>query len=197
MSSWSLQLRQPLQHQVDASPIEVGRFRQSNRSEIERLKLGDFELGELFQLTIKHGSEAVDRIVLAGDLQNCHHVAAQHQHGEFIVEGSVGDMLAGPCGSSHLGMRGGLVYVQGNAGSYAGHRARRGMLVVDGNVGALVASQMIAGTIIVGGTAGIACVAGPWFWLPTSVSARIVFPVQFTVSRPFARSFYDRLLPLC
>ncbi len=154
MTVWTLQATSAPQQDIDSSPIQMRRFSRLSLAEIERISLGVQTIGDLFRVTSKQGRHEMDRIVLQGDLRRFHHVAAEHHDGQMLVEGSVGDHLAGPSGSNHLGMRGGLVEVRGDAGCYTGHRMRRGTLVVHGSVGTLVASQMIAGTVVIGGTVG-------------------------------------------
>jgi formylmethanofuran dehydrogenase subunit C len=46
-------------------------------------------------------------------------------------------------------MRGGIIYVKGNVGPFAGVHMRGGTIVVKGNVGIRIGAEMIGGTIVV------------------------------------------------
>ncbi len=154
MTVWTFIQRAEVEHDVDALPIQLHQLGTMTIAEIERMRVGQYPLGDLFRVSSRTTAGDVDRIVMEGDFKRFHHIAAGHRQGEFIVEGSVGNMLGGPAGNCQMGMQGGRVDVRGDAGNNAGHRMRRGILVVGGNVGRLVASHMIAGTLVVGGTVG-------------------------------------------
>ncbi|MBI1391822.1 MAG: hypothetical protein GC152_03670 [Alphaproteobacteria bacterium] len=74
--------------------------------------------------------------------------------GHLIVQGDVGDDLAGASPGKTAGMRGGEIHVFGNAGQRAGARLRRGILAITGSVAEDCGCDALAGTIIVLGRKG-------------------------------------------
>jgi formylmethanofuran dehydrogenase subunit C len=133
-------------------------------------------LGALFEVHRDDdvGDPTEDELVVEGDLQCVHGLAARHARGCFTirgnaghyvaasmtggtvrVQGNAGDFLAAPLGGEKVGMSGGRVSVSGNVGSHLAHRLRRGTLFIGGDAGHLAAASLVAGTVaIAGNTAG-------------------------------------------
>jgi formylmethanofuran dehydrogenase subunit C len=63
-------------------------------------------------------------------------------------------MLGAAYSGEPLGMRGGVIVVEGDAGPRAGERMRRGLIAVQGQVGAFAGARMIAGSIVAFGSLG-------------------------------------------
>jgi formylmethanofuran dehydrogenase subunit C len=57
-------------------------------------------------------------------------------------------------------MRGGTIFVQGNAGPRVGERMRRGLIAIQGDVGEFAGARMIAGSIFAFGKLGARAGAG-------------------------------------
>ena len=75
--------------------------------------------------------------------------------GGFIkIRGSAGAYLGAAYPGSRLGMREGVILVEGSAGDEVGSLMRRGLIAVRGAVGAGLGRGMIAGTILALGDAG-------------------------------------------
>ena len=175
MTRWHFCRRQEGQRSIDASGIRRRRMAGKSLQQIEAFELiadgVPARLGDLFELTIDESE--LDEIVMQGDLNQVHGLAAEHDQGDFQVQSSVGnyvacgmtggtlsidggagDFVAAPSGPRKLGMSGGVVKIVGNVGHYAGHRMRRGSLFVQGSAGAMLAASMVAGTICIGGSTG-------------------------------------------
>jgi len=126
-------------------------------------------VGDLFDVT---GAPS-GTITFQGNLGRADRLAAGLAEGQVVVEGSVGDeaglgmsggvldvngdagaRTGGAAGEARRGMTGGEIVVRGNTGGEPGLRMRRGLLVVTGNVAGQAGAGMIAGTVLVFGDAG-------------------------------------------
>lgn len=175
MTRWHFCRREDGHHSIDASAIRRRRMAGKSLQEIEDFELiadgQPVRLGDLFELAIDESD--LDEILMEGDLKQVHGLGAEHDQGDFQVQGSVGnylacgmtggtlsidggagDFVAAPCGPHKIGMSGGVVKIAGNVGNYAGHRMRRGTLFVQGSAGSMLAASMVAGTICIGGPTG-------------------------------------------
>jgi formylmethanofuran dehydrogenase subunit C len=74
--------------------------------------------------------------------------------GVLEVQGNAGDRVAGAEPDARRGMTGGELLVRGSVGAEPGVRMRRGLVVVAGSVAARAGPGMIAGTVLVFGDAG-------------------------------------------
>lgn len=81
-------------------------------------------------------------------------LAAGMTGGEVLVEGNAGDNAAAALPGDDLGVRGGMVVINGDAGCLAGARMRRGILGIGGSCGEGAAFEMRAGTVLVAGEVG-------------------------------------------
>ncbi|MEO1526613.1 MAG: formylmethanofuran dehydrogenase subunit C [Planctomycetota bacterium] len=172
MTAIEFQLRNGIDDAVDASSLRrsclVGLSIDEIQQQPIQLSGRRVPLGEVFDVHVDHGVD--DRLVVRGDLENVHGLAASHDQGDFIIEGSVGDYCAagfsggslrvegnagnfvgGALAGKRTGMSGGLVRILGSVGSHAGHRMRRGMMLIEQDAGAALAASMVAGTIVLGG----------------------------------------------
>lgn len=132
-------------------------------------------LGDLFDIT---GLPA-GRIRFEGDLRRVDRLASGLDHGEVLVDGSVGDdtgmgmtggtvVIRGNAGAragaatpeARRGMSGGELVILGDAGPEAGARMRRGLLAIGGRAGPYTGATMIAGTVVILRSAGPG--AGLW-----------------------------------
>lgn len=77
--------------------------------------------------------------------------------GDLRVDRDADDYLGAALPGERLGMRGGTVVIQGNAGARVGERMRGGLILVNGQAGASCAVRMIAGTVVArnGAEAGV------------------------------------------
>ena len=73
----------------------------------------------------------------------------------MTIHGDAGDFLGGAYPGARLGMRDGVILVQGNAADSVGLGMRRGLIAVSGMVGNTPGHGLIAGTIVVGGGTGM------------------------------------------
>ncbi len=158
MNSWSLELCHPIDHDIDASGIELSQLTAEPQVErVKRFRLSNQhaapELGELFSIhSIPKSHEST--IVLKGDLKRVHCLGGNMKSGRLIVEGNIGNYLGAAHGASRAGMSGGRIVVTGTAGNYVGFRMRRGEIFVEGNAGEFLAAHLTAGTIVVAGSVG-------------------------------------------
>ncbi|WP_182870830.1 hypothetical protein [Stieleria mannarensis] len=180
MTRWHLQRRGTVGNDsaplsIDASNIRRRRMADKSAAQINELTITadgrPVGLGELFQVTIDESE--TDQIVVEGQLDRVHGLAAMHDHGDFEiigsaghytacgmtggrvrVQGDAGDYVAAPCGTRRSGMSGGVIEIHGGAGNYVGHRMRRGTLMIRGSAGTMLGASMVAGTICVGGATG-------------------------------------------
>jgi formylmethanofuran dehydrogenase subunit C len=76
------------------------------------------------------------------------------------VHGNAGPMLGAAYPGETRGVRGGVILVDGDAGSRAGERMRRGLIAVQGNLGEFAGARMIAGSLFVFGMLGARAGAG-------------------------------------
>jgi formylmethanofuran dehydrogenase subunit C len=81
-------------------------------------------------------------------------LAAGMTGGEVLVEGDAGDNAAAALPGDDLGVRGGLIAINGDVGCLAGARMRRGLLGIGGSCGEAAAFEMRAGTVLVAGRVG-------------------------------------------
>jgi formylmethanofuran dehydrogenase subunit C len=102
----------------------------------------------------RHAGEAMagGRLVVKGDAGDW--LAAGMTGGEVLVEGNAGDNPAAALPGDDLGVRGGLIVINGDVGCLAGARMRRGLLGIGGSCGEAAAFEMRAGTVIVAGRVG-------------------------------------------
>ncbi|QEG01810.1 Formyltransferase/hydrolase complex Fhc subunit C [Stieleria maiorica] len=180
MTRWHLQRRgtdgnDSAPVSIDASNIRLSWMTGKSAAQINELPVGadgrSVRLGDLFELTMD--DSPTDRIVVEGELDHVHGLAAMHDRGDFeiigsaghyaacgmtggrvCVRGDAGDYVAAPCGARRSGMSGGVIEIHGGVGNYAGHRMRRGTLMVRGSAGSMLGGSMVAGTICVGGATG-------------------------------------------
>lgn len=75
------------------------------------------------------------------------------REGTVVVRGDVGPHAASRRTGLRWGMQGGVLWVEGRLGDFAGERMRRG-IVVAGSAGARIGTFLSAGTILVRGAAG-------------------------------------------
>jgi formylmethanofuran dehydrogenase subunit C len=68
--------------------------------------------------------------------------------GSITIAGDAGERAAGIAVGETLGMRGGQLTINGNAGPLLGERMRRGFVIVGGNAGDYAGGRMVAGTIL-------------------------------------------------
>lgn len=127
-------------------------------------------IGDLFVVA---GSSGDGGMVLRGDCERVHHVAAGMISGQVRVEGNVGRHAAesmrggrvtveGSAGDSlACGLQGGVVHVLGSAGDNAAsnrpHDPRGlegGIVLVEGSAGHLAGSRMRRGLLAIGGDCG-------------------------------------------
>ncbi|GIW87875.1 MAG: formylmethanofuran dehydrogenase subunit C [Isosphaeraceae bacterium] len=81
--------------------------------------------------------------------------AAEMRGGLIHVHGHAGDRLGSARPGSRLGMRDGIVLVDGDAGACVGQSMRRGLIAVGGAIGPAAGHAMIAGSLFVFGSAGM------------------------------------------
>ena len=68
--------------------------------------------------------------------------------GSITITGDTGERAAGIAVGETVGMRGGQLIINGNAGPLLGERMRRGFVIVGGNAGDYAGGRMVAGTIL-------------------------------------------------
>ncbi|TWU44965.1 Formyltransferase/hydrolase complex Fhc subunit C [Novipirellula aureliae] len=179
MNSWTLEIRRDIAATqlpacIDARRIKLSEFSFMSEPQICKVELSAGSelicIGDLFTV-----SKAADNLTLRliGDLSSFHFIGYQHDGGQLIVEGNVGDyagsrmsrgefwvagstgdFLAAATGTQRVGMSGGRIVVTGSVGHHAGHRMRRGAIMVNGSATDFLGSHMIAGTILVAERAG-------------------------------------------
>jgi formylmethanofuran dehydrogenase subunit C len=76
------------------------------------------------------------------------------------VHGNAGHLVGSAYRGSRLGMRGGVILIDGNAENEIGGTMRRGFIAIGGNTGDFAGVSMIAGTIFIFGKPGIRAAAG-------------------------------------
>ncbi len=74
--------------------------------------------------------------------------------GNITVQGNVGDRAGAALPGQLIGMKDGMILVEGGTGAHVGERMRGGTIVALGDTGSYLACRMRAGTIIVMGRAG-------------------------------------------
>ena len=74
--------------------------------------------------------------------------------GHIHVRGDAGHLVGGAYRGSRLGMRGGVILVDGNAGTEVGCTMRRGLIAIGGASGAFPGVSMVAGSILLFGPSG-------------------------------------------
>jgi formylmethanofuran dehydrogenase subunit C len=92
------------------------------------------------------------RLSIGGDAGDW--LAAELGGGTVHVAGNAGDNTASALPGSQYGLRGGMVLVEGHAGSLAGARMRRGIVAIGGDCGPAAAFELRAGTVFVIGAVG-------------------------------------------
>ena len=102
----------------------------------------------------RHAGEAMagGRLTVNGDAGDW--LAAGMTGGEVLVEGDAGDNVAAALPGNDLGVRGGLIAINGDVGCLAGARMRRGLLGIGGSCGEAAAFEMRAGTVLLAGRVG-------------------------------------------
>jgi formylmethanofuran dehydrogenase subunit C len=102
----------------------------------------------------RHAGEAMSggTLTITGDAGDW--LAAGMTGGEVLVEGDAGDNAAAALPGDDVGVRAGLIVINGNAGCLAGARMRRGLLGIGGSCGEAAAFEMRAGTVLVAGRVG-------------------------------------------
>jgi formylmethanofuran dehydrogenase subunit C len=102
----------------------------------------------------RHAGEAMSggAITITGDAGDW--LAAGMTGGEVLVEGNAGDNVAAALPGDDLGVRSGLIAINGDVGCLAGARMRRGLLGIGGSCGEAAAFEMRAGTVLVAGRVG-------------------------------------------
>ena len=115
MTRWHFRRRDGDQQSIDASNIRRSSIAGKSQHVIESLELvadgTPVALADLFDLTVDESES--DQVIVDGDLANVHGLGAKHDHGDFQLNGSVGDSLA-------CGMVGGTITVDGDAGDFVG-----------------------------------------------------------------------------
>ena len=170
MTLWSFIRRDTDPVAIDASPIRRSFLAPSSEDAIRALTLicdgSRVALGDLFDVSVEDSPS--DVIFVQGNLATVHGLAAEHDHGLYLIEGHCGNYVgcgmtggrvivkgnaaefaAAPYGANKAGMSGGCLEILGDCGQYAGHRMRRGTLAIAGTTGDFLAASMIAGTIAV------------------------------------------------
>ena len=102
----------------------------------------------------RHAGEAMSggRLTITGDAGDW--LAAGMTGGEVLVEGNAGDNAAAALPGDDVGVCGGIIAINGDAGCLAGARMRRGLLGIGGSCGEAAAFEMRAGTVLVAGRIG-------------------------------------------
>jgi formylmethanofuran dehydrogenase subunit C len=148
----TLTLRGPTTQRVDASPVEWDALRGLDAAAIEAQEVwvegsGRARLGDLFEVTAVPG----ERVRLVGDLALVDGIGAGLAGGMLVVEGDAGSYVG-------QGMRGGSIEIKGRAGPQAGGAlpgARRGMtggeIVVRGSAGPGAGTGLRRGLIAIEG----------------------------------------------
>lgn len=108
-------------------------------------------------------------------------LGAEMIDGEILVHGSAGQQVGAAYRGSLVGMRGGLIVVDGPAGIEVGMRMRRGTIVIGGRVRDFAGLQMKGGTIVLRQGAEIR--TGAWMHRGTIISL-----VDLTLMPTFAES---------
>lgn len=99
------------------------------------------------------GAEMVaGRISVSGSVDAW--AGAEMSGGNIQIEGDAGDYLCAGYRGSPDGMKGGRVYVAGDAGREIALHMRKGFIAVKGNVAEMAAARMRGGTIMVCGEIG-------------------------------------------
>jgi formylmethanofuran dehydrogenase subunit C len=99
------------------------------------------------------GAEMVaGRIAVKGSVDAW--AGAEMSGGNIQIEGDTGAYLCAGYRGSPDGMKGGRVYVNGNAGNEMALHMRKGFIAVNGNVAEMAAARMRGGTIMVCGELG-------------------------------------------
>lgn len=81
-------------------------------------------------------------------------LGAAMKDGLIKVFGDAGDQVGAGYFGEPLGMKGGIILIQGNVGCSTGSHMRRGIIVVGGDTGQFTGQGMRAGSIIVAGKLG-------------------------------------------
>jgi formylmethanofuran dehydrogenase subunit C len=124
-------------------------------SRVHRLGAGMQRGGIMVQGSVgRHAGEAMSggALTITGDAGDW--LAAGMTGGEVLVEGNAGDNVAAALPGDDLGIRGGLIAINGDVGCLAGARMRRGLLGIGGSCGEAAAFEMRAGTVVVAGGVG-------------------------------------------
>lgn len=102
----------------------------------------------------RHAGEAMTggRLSIRGDAGDW--LAAELAGGTVHVWGNAGDNAAAALPGSRHGVGGGMVIIEGRAGSLAGARMRRGILAIGGGCGTAAAFELRAGTVLIIGPVG-------------------------------------------
>jgi formylmethanofuran dehydrogenase subunit C len=87
-------------------------------------------------------------------------LGAEMAGGTIAVSRSAGHSVGAAYPGSRRGMRGGKIFIEGDAGDETGSLMRRGLIAVGGRVGEFCGASMIAGTVIAKGGVGRRCGAG-------------------------------------
>ena len=124
-------------------------------SRVHRLGAGMQRGGIMVRGSVgRHAAAAMagGRLTVTGDVGDW--LAAGMTGGEVLVEGNAGDNAAAALPGDDLGLRGGLIAINGDVGCLAGARMRRGLLGIGGSCGEAAAFEMRAGTVLVAGRVG-------------------------------------------
>lgn len=153
MSGLVLRLRAPLEERIDLSGL-LGLAAEGDISAMQRTAVGlgrhPLELGDVFHVSGEPG----DRIVIEGGSERMDGIGAGMNGGMITVEGDAGSGVA-------RGMRQGRLEIRGSAGSHLAAGMIGGIAVVRGSAGAHAGAAcpgerfgMAGGTVVIGGHAG-------------------------------------------
>jgi formylmethanofuran dehydrogenase subunit C len=167
-------LKAPIRGRADFGQVLAGAWTTLPPGELARRSVlldgaSPAPLGDLFGLTGKPAGmirfegdlRAVDRVG-AGLAEGTvvvqsgvgHEAGVGMSGGVLDVQGDAGDRTGGADPEARKGMTGGELLVRGSVGREPGSRMRRGLLVVTGDVASRAGPAMIAGTVLVLGSAG-------------------------------------------
>ncbi|MEG6509364.1 formylmethanofuran dehydrogenase subunit C [Methyloligella sp. 2.7D] len=82
------------------------------------------------------------------------YAGAAMSNGTIDIKGNVGERAGGLTVGEVHGMRGGRLFIGGNAGPYLAERMRRGLITVGGDAGEYAGARVVAGTILFQGKVG-------------------------------------------
>jgi formylmethanofuran dehydrogenase subunit C len=178
---WTLDLRQPLEEDLNASALVKELLLQSKPEDAARLKLRsttsnhEATLGDLFRIEHRTSENQTAQVTFRGDMQRFCGLGTRHQHGTILIEGNVGCWVGSEMSGGEVivrgkagdglgaGLRGGAIRVFGDAGCGVGSATgtnhlgmRDGWIIVEGDVGDMAAHRQRGGVIVIEGDSGMA-----------------------------------------